>query len=304
MAKIKYDKRNYRKHGERNKQLIRKSLSELGAGRSILLDADDSLIAGNGVYEQAEKLGIPVRVIETDGSELIAVKRTDVHEDDEKRKKLALADNLTGDTSTFDVEAIQADLPAEILQDWGLTFDGINLPSEESVEQKPDDPKKRAKSRNLHWGKSRGDKDEARCNLVEKPNVHFRGSGAYVASYHRTEEGVPLSEIKAPEQVELFADQAVKLIRGLIGAKHVDDLCLITTPRRRHTDWNFSDEVCKLISEKTGIHYEQDVVTCKNRKRIDPVFEVQKKAVAEHYYTLRRHRDYRRYFMRHAGYIR
>lgn len=133
MAKIKYDKRNYRKHGERNKQLIRKSLSELGAGRSVLLDADDSLIAGNGVYEQAEKLGIPVRVIETDGSELIAVKRTDVHEDDEKRKKLALADNLTGDTSTFDVEAIQADLPAEILQDWGLTFDGINLPSEESV---------------------------------------------------------------------------------------------------------------------------------------------------------------------------
>lgn len=98
-----------------------------------------------------------------------------------------------------------------------------------------------------------------------------------MASYHRTEEGVPLSEIKAPEQVELFADQAVKLIRGLIGARKVADMCLITTPRRRHTDWNFSDEVCKLISEKTGIHYEQDVVTCKNRKRIDPVFEVQKK---------------------------
>ena len=57
---IKFDKRNYRKHGEKNKRLIRKSLQENGAGRSILLDSDNSLIAGNGVYEQAKKLGIPV----------------------------------------------------------------------------------------------------------------------------------------------------------------------------------------------------------------------------------------------------
>lgn len=46
---IKFDKRNYRKHGEKNKRLIRKSLQENGAGRSILLDSDNSLIAGNGV---------------------------------------------------------------------------------------------------------------------------------------------------------------------------------------------------------------------------------------------------------------
>lgn len=122
MTKIKYDKRNYRKHGDRNKQLIRKSLSELGAGRSILLDAEDSLIAGNGVYEQAEKLGIPVRVIETDGTELIAVKRTDVHEDDEKRRLLAIADNTTSDSSEMDVQALQADLDPVTLEDWGVTI--------------------------------------------------------------------------------------------------------------------------------------------------------------------------------------
>lgn len=116
MSKIKFDKRNYRKHNERNKELINKSLKELGAGRSILLDRDDSLIAGNGVYEQAEKLGIPVRVIETDGSELIAVKRTDIGEYDEKRKRLALADNATSDSSEWDVDAITADLsPVEVL---------------------------------------------------------------------------------------------------------------------------------------------------------------------------------------------
>ena len=81
MAKIKSeihtDKRNYRKHSDKNKRIINKSLSELGAGRSILIDSEDEIIAGNGVFEQAEKNNIPIRVIETDGSELIAVKRTD-----------------------------------------------------------------------------------------------------------------------------------------------------------------------------------------------------------------------------------
>lgn len=52
---IKLDKKNYRVHGDRNKKLIRKSLDECGTGRLILLDNEDMIIAGNGVYEQAEK---------------------------------------------------------------------------------------------------------------------------------------------------------------------------------------------------------------------------------------------------------
>ena len=92
---IKFDKRNYRKHSEQNKKRIKKSLKECGAGRSVLVDADDTLIAGNGVYEQAQAMGIPTRVIETDGTELVVVKRTDLRTDDDKRKLLAMADNAT-----------------------------------------------------------------------------------------------------------------------------------------------------------------------------------------------------------------
>ena len=77
MTKIKIDKRNYRKHSDKNLSLIEKSLKECGAGRSILLDSEDEIIAGNGVYEQAKKLNIPVKIIETDGSELVVVKRTE-----------------------------------------------------------------------------------------------------------------------------------------------------------------------------------------------------------------------------------
>ena len=52
MEKIKKDHRNYRIHDENNKTLIKKSVDELGAGRSILIDSENEIIAGNGVYEQ------------------------------------------------------------------------------------------------------------------------------------------------------------------------------------------------------------------------------------------------------------
>jgi hypothetical protein len=103
---ITIDKDNVRIHPDGNKTAIKNSLSRLGAGRSILIDADDVLIAGNGVFEQAEALGIPVKVIETNGKELIAVKRTDLNADDEKRQALAIADNRLTDLSEFDAEAL------------------------------------------------------------------------------------------------------------------------------------------------------------------------------------------------------
>ncbi len=102
MKKISLDPRNVRKHDARNKQVIFDSLKELGAGRSILIDAADTAVAGNGVLEQAEKLGIPIRVVESDGSELIAVKRIDLAPDDPKRKALAIVDNRSNDLSFFD----------------------------------------------------------------------------------------------------------------------------------------------------------------------------------------------------------
>lgn len=93
MSEIKLDPRNYRVHGDKNKELIKNSLKDLGAGRSIVLDNDNVVVAGNGVYEQAKQLGLKVRIIETDGTELVAIKRTDLQTEDEKRKLLAIADN-------------------------------------------------------------------------------------------------------------------------------------------------------------------------------------------------------------------
>lgn len=117
---IKFDKRNYRKHGDRNKKLINKSLKELGAGRSILIDNDNEIIGGNGVYEQAQKLGLKTRIIETDGSELVVVKRTDLSTNDPKRKRLAVMDNSTSDTSENNNDLLLVDFPKEELIEMGI----------------------------------------------------------------------------------------------------------------------------------------------------------------------------------------
>ena len=62
-TKIRLDSRNVRVHDERNKQAIAKSLKELGAGRSILIDSENVVIGGNGVFQEAKELGLPVKVI-------------------------------------------------------------------------------------------------------------------------------------------------------------------------------------------------------------------------------------------------
>ena len=130
---IKFDKRNYRKHDKKNKSLIKKSLEKFGAGRSIVVDAEGEIIGGNGVYEQAQKLGLKTKIVETDGSELVVVKRTDLKTDDEKRKALAVMDNSTSDTSEFDLELLTADFSVDELEDFG-----IELPEEIKEMEVPD----------------------------------------------------------------------------------------------------------------------------------------------------------------------
>lgn len=130
---IKFDSRNYRKHNAENKRLIKKSLEECGAGRSILIDGEDEIIAGNGVYEQAKKLKMPVRIIETDGSEIVAIKRTDLKTTDEKRKQLAVMDNSTSDSSEFDFELMAQDFNVEALEDMGVDLPDNILPEEPEV---------------------------------------------------------------------------------------------------------------------------------------------------------------------------
>lgn len=115
------DEHNYRKHSETNKARIRKSIDEAGLGRSVVIDADGVLVAGNGVQQVIDK-DTPVRVVETDGTELVVVKRTDLHTDDPRRKTLALADNATSDDVEWDFDAIAEDWTEDEAGEWGVEW--------------------------------------------------------------------------------------------------------------------------------------------------------------------------------------
>lgn len=124
-TEIKFDKNNYRIHNDKNKSLIKKSLQKCGAGRSIVIDNEGEIIAGNGIFEQAQKLKIPTKIVETDGTELIVVKRTDLATKDAKRKQLAVFDNTTSDSSENDLDKLEQDFNLDELEDFGLEGLGV-----------------------------------------------------------------------------------------------------------------------------------------------------------------------------------
>lgn len=75
------------------------------------------------MYEQAQTLGIPIKVIETDGNTLIAVKRLDLKTNDERRQLLAFADNYASDTSIFNETILLETFSAEQLEGYEFSLD-------------------------------------------------------------------------------------------------------------------------------------------------------------------------------------
>lgn len=88
------DDKNANKGTEEGQALLERSLGELGIGRSILIDKDNKVIAGNKTLEAAIASGVKkVVIIETTGDKLVAVKRTDLDLDTKEGREMAIADN-------------------------------------------------------------------------------------------------------------------------------------------------------------------------------------------------------------------
>lgn len=117
------DHKNARKRTDRSSKLIAESLSKFGAARSIVIDENNRILAGNGTIAGAKAAGIKnLKVIETDGKEIIAVKRTGLSEDE--KIGLALADNRTSDLSEWDLNMLEELSQEHNLEPW---FDNDDL---------------------------------------------------------------------------------------------------------------------------------------------------------------------------------
>lgn len=102
MAKVKnkkisdytFDTKNINKGSEFGSMLLEKSIRDYGLGRSMLADKNGVMIAGNKTLAKAGELGMEKVVeIETDGTELIIVKRKDLSIDSDAGTKLKILDN-------------------------------------------------------------------------------------------------------------------------------------------------------------------------------------------------------------------
>lgn len=106
------DPRNARKHTPRNIQMIEESLQQVGSARSIVVDEDNVVLAGNGVIEAAGNVGMEgVKVVDATGEEIIAIRRSNLTDD--QKMRLALFDNRTSELAMWD-EAVIAELAKEI----------------------------------------------------------------------------------------------------------------------------------------------------------------------------------------------
>lgn len=130
------DDKNYNKGSEFGNSLIEKSLRKFGAGRSILLDKNNRIIAGNKTIENAGAVGLEdIIVVETTGNQIVAVKRMDIDLDSKQGRELALADNASAKASiNWDFETIKVDWQEIEMQEWG-----IEIPDFEVLEAEEDD---------------------------------------------------------------------------------------------------------------------------------------------------------------------
>ena len=120
------DNKNFNKGTEYGQHLVEESLRKFGAGRSVLLDKNNRLIGGNKVIENAAIIGLDnVIIVETDGNQIVAVKRNDIDLDTAKGREFALADNATSKANlAWDVDIIteQAKMYAIEPKDWGVSL--------------------------------------------------------------------------------------------------------------------------------------------------------------------------------------
>jgi hypothetical protein len=116
------DDKNFNKGSEYGNGLIEKSFSKFGAGRSILIDKNNHIIAGNKSVENAMSIGLDdVQIVESDGKKIIAVKRMDIDLDTPQGREMALADNASAKANiVFDAELIEAELGEATMVEWGI----------------------------------------------------------------------------------------------------------------------------------------------------------------------------------------
>lgn len=136
LADLQPDPKNANRGTERGVGMLEQSLRTYGAGRSILCDRNGVVIAGNKTLERAADIGMDVEVVQSDGTRLVVVQRTDLDlAEGGAARELAYADNRASEIGLdWDPAILAADLAA------GIDLDKFWLPGEMALVAKEVEP--------------------------------------------------------------------------------------------------------------------------------------------------------------------
>ena len=122
------------------------------------------------------------------------------------------------------------------------------------------------------WDKS----FEARCNFDYRPRLSRRAGVWFLSLWQKSLMGRTLTEIKSdPAEIPHFAVAVSDFLLELLGpSMSAGHWCICTTPKRRHKERNFATLVSLGIAQKLHIPFYEDVAFCRNRQRINAVFDL------------------------------
>jgi len=132
------DDKNNNKHTAYGMDLLEKSVNKVGIIESITISNDDKIISGNARHEIFGKnFTKEALVIETDGTQPIIIKRTDIESDTKQFYEASILANTTAKKNIdFDIEVIDA---LAVEYDIDVLDLGVDIIDEEHLEAEEDD---------------------------------------------------------------------------------------------------------------------------------------------------------------------
>ncbi len=138
LSSITPDDKNNNKHTAYGMDLLEKSVNKVGIIESITVSNDDKIISGNARHEVIGKnFEKEALVIETDGTQPIVIKRTDIESNTKEFYEASILANTTSKKNIdFDMEVIDS---LAVEYDIDVVDLGVDIVNEEILEAEEDD---------------------------------------------------------------------------------------------------------------------------------------------------------------------
>ena len=203
LADLVPDPNNARVHTPRTIGTIVDLMHEVGAGRGIVVDEHNVVLAGNASREAALEAGIrKVVVIDQDPEALTVVRRSGLTPG--QKQKLALGDNRAGEFSSYDPDVLRA------MKDEGVDMSALFTPDQWA--------------KAVHAGAETQEERDSRATALSRRTAHDIGD----PSLRYEQYTIPLS----PEQ-EVVLEQLMREWKDTFGSEigagipMVDAICAI-----------------------------------------------------------------------------